>query len=220
LVWIMKYKTETARIAADGRLANINQADVVLYDVIADWVEIGSTVLDIGCGSGELLQKLTMLKKVRAQGIEIDENAIYSCVAKGLSVLHEDINGGLKDYSDKSFDYVILYNTFQEVKKPSEVLDEALRVGKNVIAGFPNFAYYRSRFQIFFLGKVPITPSLPYQWFDTPNLHFLSIKDFEDYCRIKNIAIHKKTFADAKRKKTVRYFPNFFAEQALYLISR
>ena len=215
----MKYKTEPSAIS-DGKLPDINHADVVLYDVITEWVEEGSTVLDLGCGRGELLQKLIMLKKVRAQGIEIDEDAIYSCVAKGLSVLHEDINGGLKDYSDKSFDYVILYNTFQEVKKPSEVLDEALRVGKKVIAGFPNFAYYRSRFQIFFRGKVPITPSLPYQWFDTPNLHFLSIKDFEDYCQIKNITIHKKTFADAKSKKIIRYLPNFFAEQALYLISR
>jgi len=199
----------------------VSKADLLLYDVISNWIEKGASVLDLGCGGGDLLHKLIKEKNITGRGIEIDEDAIYSCVAKGLSVLHEDLNDGLKDFSDKSFDYVILYNTFQEVTEPGEVLEEALRVGKKVIAGFPNFAYWRSRFQIFFKGKVPVTASLPYQWYDTPNLHFLSIKDFEDYCRIQNITIYKKAFARAVHPpKIIKFLPNFFAEEAIYLISK
>ena len=129
------------------------------YRTILEWVSQGSTVLDLGCGDGELLSLLTRAKNVRAQGIEIDEQAIYQCVAKGLSVFHEDIDNGLSEYGDKSFDYVILYQSFQQVKKPDVVLKEALRVGREVIIGFPNFAHYRARLQIFFKGKTPVTSS-------------------------------------------------------------
>src|SRR4030066_445427 len=122
------------------------------YGAILKWIRQGSSVLDLGCGNGELLALLVREKKVRAQGIEIDEHAIYQCVAKGLSVFHEDIDNGLSDYGDQSFDYVILNQSFQQVKKPDIVLREALRVGKEVIIGFPNFAYFPARLQIFFRG--------------------------------------------------------------------
>src|SRR4030042_710138 len=132
------------------------------YEAILKWIRQGSSVLDLGCGNGELLDLLVREKSVRAQGIEISEQAIYQCVAKGLSVFHEDIDHGLSDYADHSFDYVILNQSFQQVKSADLVLKEALRVGREVIVGFPNFAHYQARLQIFFRGKTPVTPSQPY----------------------------------------------------------
>ena len=187
------------------------------YRIILDLMPPGSSVLDLGCGDGELLSVLANEKKCRGQGIEIDEKAIYACVSRGLSVLHGDIDTGLAEYNDRSFDYVILNQTFQQVKKPETVLKEALRVGKYVIVGFPNFAHYRARFQIFFKGKTPVTPSLPYQWYDTPNLHFLSISDFFEYCRQKNIIIARTAFTSSNRK--VSLFPNLLALSGIFLLS-
>jgi len=187
------------------------------HKAILEWVQQGSSVLDLGCGEGELLALLVKERHVRAQGIEIDEQAIYRCVAKGLSVFHEDIDNGLSDYADQSFDYVILNQSFQQVKKPDIVLREALRVGREVIVGLPNFAHYQARLQIFFRGKTPVTPSLPYEWHDTPNLHFLSILDFVQYCRQRNIKIEDATFVGKKRG--IRMFPNLFALTGVFLIS-
>ena len=187
------------------------------YRTILKWIRQGSSVLDLGCGNGELLALLVKERNVKAQGIEIDEQAIYKCVAKGLSVFHEDIDHGLSDYSDQSFDYVILNQSFQQVKNPDIVLAEALRVGREVIVGFPNFAHYLARFQILFKGKTPVTPSLPYAWHDTPNLHFLSISDFIEYCRGKNIIIKKSFFL--KENRAIKLYPNLFSEIGIFLIS-
>ena len=187
------------------------------YGAILEWVKEGSSVLDLGCGNGELLSLLVGSKNVKAQGIEIDEQAIYQCVAKGLSVFHEDIDNGLPEYGDKTFDYVILHQSFQQVKKPDVVVKEALRVGREVIIGFPNFAHYSARLQIFFTGRAPITPSLPYEWHDTPNLHFLSISDFVEYCRKKSIKLNETAFFG--KHKRVRIFPNLFGLTGIFLIS-
>ena len=187
------------------------------YKAILEWIHQGASVLDLGCGDGELLALLVREKKVRAQGIEIDEQAIYQCVAKGLSVFHEDIDNGLSGYGDKTFDYVILNQSLQQVKKPDVVVKEALRVGREVIIGFPNFAHYSARLQIFFKGKTPITPSLPYEWHDTPNLHFLSISDFIEYCHRRNIKIEKSFFIGKHRM--VRILPNLFALIGIFLVS-
>jgi len=187
------------------------------YKAILEWVKRGASVLDLGCGDGELLALLVHEKSVKAQGIEIDEQAIYQCVARGLSVFHEDIDHGLSDYSDQSFDYVVLNQSFQQVKNADMVLKEALRVGRQVIVGFPNFAHFLARLQIFFKGKTPITPSLPYEWHDTPNLHFLSISDFIEYCHKRNIKI-RKSFFIGKNKRLV-IFPNLFAMTGIFLIS-
>lgn len=181
------------------------------------WIEDGASVLDLGCGDGELLSRIVEEKHVHAQGIEIGETAIHQCVAKGLSVFQEDIDTGLSAYGDKSFDYVVLNQTFQQVKKPAFVLKEALRVGRRVIVGFPNFLYYKARFQMFFGGKVPVVPSLPFEWHDTPNLHFLSIADFRDYVKKQAIKIVNSAFVAGNKR--IRTFPNMFAEIGLFLLS-
>ena len=187
------------------------------YRTIVEWIGEGTSVLDLGCGDGELLSLLIRTKRVRAQGIEIDEKAIYQCVAKGVSVFHEDIDNGLPEYGDKPFDYVILNQSFQQVKKPDVVLREALRVGKEVIVGFPNFVHYSARLQIFFRGRTPVTPSLPYEWHDTPNFHFLSISDFIEYCRKRYIGIRRSFFVG--RQGEVKRFPNLFALTGIFLIA-
>jgi methionine biosynthesis protein MetW len=194
------------------------QPTKIEHQVIMNWITQGASVLDLGCGDGELLARLIEEKQVRAQGIEISEPAIHQCVAQGLSVFQEDIDTGLSDYADKSFDYVILNQTFQQVKKPDFVLKEALRVGKKTIVGFPNFLYISARFQMFFGGKVPVTPSLPYEWYDTPNLHFLSIADFQEYCKKRELQIENSAFIAKNRK--VRFLPNLFAEIGLFLLSK
>jgi methionine biosynthesis protein MetW len=194
------------------------QPTKIEHQIIMNWITQGASVLDLGCGDGELLARLLEEKQVRAQGIEISEPAIHQCVARGLSVFQEDIDSGLSDYADKSFDYVILNQTFQQVKKPDFVLKEALRVGKKTIVGFPNFLYISARFQMFFGGKVPVTPSLPYEWYDTPNLHFLSIADFQEYCKKRELQIENSAFIAKNRK--VRFLPNLFAEIGLFLLSK
>ena len=183
-----------------------------------DWIEQNATVLDLGCGDGELLSSLIEEKQVRAQGIEINQQAIHRCVTRGLSVFQEDIDTGLSEYADESFDYLVLNQTFQQVKKPDFVLKEALRIGKKTIVGFPNFLHIPARLQMVFRGKVPITPSLPYQWYDTPNLHFLSIADFREYCKKRAIQIADSAFIAGNKK--IHFFTNLFAEIGLFLLVR
>jgi methionine biosynthesis protein MetW len=186
--------------------------------IIVEIVTPGATVLDLGCGAGELLAALEEEKHVSGEGIEIDDQAILECVTKGLNVFHDDIDRGLSEYGDRSFDFVILNQTFQQVKKPDEVLTEALRVGTKVVVGFPNFANLITRIQLGIRGRVPVTASLPYEWHDTPNLHFLSILDFIDYCRKKNVRIESAFYFDSKRR--IRAFPNVFAHVGVFLVTK
>lgn len=186
--------------------------------VISSWINSGASVLDLGCGDGELLSFLIRNKQVHAQGVELSEQAIGNCVAAGLSVFQQDIDTGLTDYAEKSFDYVILNQTLQQVKKPDFAIKEALRVGKKVIIGFPNFCYITDRFQIFFRGKVPVSASLPYEWYDTPNLHFLSIADFKEYCKKNLITVESSIFISKNRK--INFLTNLFGEVGLFLVSK
>jgi methionine biosynthesis protein MetW len=192
------------------------QTHGIEHKIISSWISSGASVLDLGCGDGELLNLLIRNKQVHAQGVELSEQAIQNCVAAGLSVFQQDIDTGLTEYADKSVDYVILNQTLQQVRKPDFAIKEALRVGKKVIVGFPNFCYITDRFQIFFRGKVPVTPSLPYEWYDTPNLHFLSIADFKEYCKKSYITVEDATFVSKNRM--VRFLPNLFGEVGLFLL--
>ncbi len=187
------------------------------HKTISSWINKGASVLDLGCGDGELLVLLVSENQVRAHGIELDQQSTQSCVAAGLSVFQEDIDAGLSEFRDKSFDFVILNQTFQQVKKPDFVLREALRVGKKVIVGFPNFCYIADRLQIL-RGRVPVTNSLPYEWYDTPNLHFLSIADFKDYCTKNSIEI--EGFACFSKTHRINFLPNLRGEIGLFLLAR
>jgi methionine biosynthesis protein MetW len=186
------------------------------YRVILDLIPAGSSVLDLGCGDGELLNLLVKTKNVRGSGIEIDEQAVRKCASLGISVSQQDIEGGLSDYGNKSFDFVILDQSLQQVVKLEAVLKETLRVGDKVIIGFPNFVYYKSRLQMVFGGRTPVTLSLPNMWYDTPNLHFLSISDFQAYCRTRNLEIENAIYLDGNR--IINFFPNLFAQMGIFLI--
>ena len=187
------------------------------HRIIYSIIEPDSRVLDLGCGKGELLYPLVLDKQVRAQGIELDDKAIQECVKKGLSVFHDDIENSLREFPDNSFDYVILNQSMQEVKKVDYVIQEAMRIGSKVIVGFPNFAHIKSRLMLFFRGKSPITGSLPYLWYDTPNVRFLSITDFKDFCARKNIRIVEAHYLG--EKTIVRFLPNLFALNAVFVLT-
>jgi methionine biosynthesis protein MetW len=188
------------------------------HQIICEIVEPGSKVLDLGCGSGELLALLRKEKKVKGQGIDVNEPAIFQCVEKGLSVLHMDFDSGLSSFPEKSFDYVILNQSLQETIHVEFVLQEALRVGTKVIIGFPNFAHISARFQLFFKGKTPVNNALPHLWYNTPNLHFLTISDFDKFAAERDINVLKRYCFSGN--SLVRFFPNLFAMDAIFVVTR
>lgn len=188
------------------------------HRIIYEIVEENSKVLDLGSGSGELLEILMEGKGVNAHAIEKDEKMIYQCVEKGINVFHGDFEEPLEDYPDDTFDYVILNQSLQEVQNLLFVLEESLRVGRKVIIGFPNFANLRARAALFFKGRSPVTRALPYQWYDTPNLRFLSISDFRVFCVQKKIkVVNEYCF---RKKKIIKFLPNIFAENAVFLLEK
>ena len=188
------------------------------HQIISRIIEPGSRVLDLGCGNGDLLYLLAKEKEAKVQGIEANEAAISECVKKGLSVYHGDLESGLTEYPDRSFDYVILNQSMQEVKRVDWLIQEALRVGKRTIVGFPNFAYIQARLMLFFKGKAPITPSLPYCWYDTPNVRFLSITDFRDFCREKGLIIQGSYYLGERRR--ISLLPNLFALNSIFVVEK
>jgi methionine biosynthesis protein MetW len=193
---------------------NIRLDHKIIYSII----DPGARVLDLGCGEGDLLYLLVRDKQVMAQGIELDDRAIQECVKKGLSVFHDDIESGLREYPDHSFDFVILNQSMEEVKNVDTVIRAALRIGEKVIVGFPNFAYIKARLMMFFWGMAPITESLPYSWFDTPNVRFLSITDFREFCSDKDIRIISAHYLGGKG--IVRFFPNLMALNAIFVLTK
>lgn len=188
------------------------------YRIIADMISPGSRVLDLGCGDGSLLELLSREKNITGQGLEIDSANVGSCLQKGVSVIHGDLDRGLVDYADKSFDCVILSRTLQALLRPDYVIDEVIRVGKRGVVTFPNFGHFRSRAHLLIKGRMPITEQLPEPWYFSPNIHLFTIKDFEDLCRRKNIAIENSVYLRGGRpfKKALLY--NLLAEEAVYAI--
>jgi len=188
------------------------------HQIIYEGIEPGARVLDLGCGEGDLLSLLAGGKNAKVQGIELEDRAIHACVKKGINAFQSDIESGLKEYPDRVFDYVILNQSMQEVKQVDFLIDEALRVGRVLIVGFPNFAYWMARYMLFLRGNAPITKSLPYFWFNTPNVRFLSIKDFSDFCREKGLKVLNAFYLG--EKCTVKFFPNLRALNAIFVITR
>ncbi len=186
-------------------------------EAIASMVREGTTLIEVGCWEGELLELLITKKNCRGYGIEENHEGIYKCVEKGLSVMHDALETGLKDYPDKAFDYVVLDKSFARVIVPDNLIRESLRVGKQVIVSFSNFGHWHVRTQVLFGGKTPITESLPYQWYNTPNIHFVSVLDFLDYCEKNKLKVEKKVFVSGPKQVTL--LPNLFAQSAIFLIS-
>jgi len=190
------------------------------YDVIESLIEPNSTVLDIGCGDGELLANLIADKNITGKGIELEQDLVLTCVNQGLPIIQHNVEYGLENYADKSYDYVILSQTVQTVKNTERVFTELLRVGRKVIVSFPNFAHWRCRAQLFFRGNAPVTKQLPFEWHNSPNIHCLSLKDFERFCKRQAVKVEKKIPLIKTRLSPVRFAPNLFAEQVIYVTSK
>lgn len=191
--------------------------------LIASWISPGARVLDLGCGEGTLLNYLAETKQVIGTGIEQNEANVSHCIEKGLSVLQGDINAEVLDYEDKSFDFVVLSQTLQQVYQPDTLLRSILRVGHKAIVSFPIFSHWISRVQLFFTGYAPVTKQLPYQWYDTPNIRVITLKDFRKFSRdvgfhiIREVAISTDPREESGR--IVRFLPNLLATYGIFLIS-
>ncbi len=190
--------------------------------LIADMVAPDTRALDIGCGDGALLAYLVNFKRVDARGMELSQAGVNACVANGLSVIQGDADADLRAYPDAAFDYVILGQTLQATREPREVLLQMLRVGKRAIVSFPNFAHWQVRLRMVFGGRMPQTTSLPYKWYDTPNIHLCSIDDFRALCRDMGVRIERAIVLNSK-SRPIRMPPplaNLFGEQAVFMLRR
>ena len=172
------------------------------YDIIVGLIKAGSTVLDLGCGDGELLHRLRDIKAVHGRGVDIEEAMIVRCLARGITVFQGNLNDGLRDHASGSYDYVILNQTLQQIHRPVELLAEMLRVGKQVIVSFPNFGYLAIRLALLSRGRMPATKDLPFEWHDTPNIHLCTRSDFLDYCRANRVEV--TSIIDIKHGRRIR----------------
>ena len=189
---------------------------------IGDWIKENSRVLDLGCGDGSLLETLTNKHQVRGYGLEIDPDSISQCIDRGVNVIEQDLNEGLENFADASFDTVVMMQTLQALRYPHLVLDEMLRIGKQCIVTFPNFGHWRTRADLVFSGRMPVTKRLSYQWYDTPNIHFFTYKDFEALCVERNIDIVNRNFVGGRASDLGldSIWPNLFAHPAVYRLSK
>jgi len=183
------------------------------FAIISNWVRFGSKVLDLGCGDGELLQFLRLSLEVKGYGVEKDDANWLACMENGSNVIQMDLEDGLSGFEDQSFDTVILSQTLQAMHNTEEIVQEMLRVGREVIVTFPNFGYWRNRLQIS-NGRMPVSKTLPYQWYDTPNVHLCTINDFDQFCKNHKISILERCVITNSR--TVHFMPNLLGNLAMY----
>ncbi len=188
------------------------------YAIIGEIVEPDTKVLDLGCGEGELLEWLAVNKGVDARGVEISGARVRRAIARGVSVFQSDIDEGLADYPDLAFDYVVLSQTLQETRDPRKVLREMLRVGRRGIVAFPNFGHWRVRMSMLVSGRAPRTALFPYEWYESPNIHFLTVHDFEALAHVEGLVVERRYFLAGHRK--VALLPNLLAEVAVFLLRR
>ena len=192
------------------------------HKLIASLIEDGTRVMDLGCGEGDLLLSLKVSKGVRAEGIELSEACIQACVAKGLfNVQHGDLDVGLADYPDQSVDYVILSNTLQVLHRPMLLIREMARVGKKCIVSFPNFAHWQARVQLGLTGRMPKTDQLPYEWYETLNIHLTTILDFREFCRKAELRVLQEIplrTSAVGQYKVVKFLPNLRADAAIFVL--
>lgn len=186
------------------------------YAIIGELIEPNTKVLDLGCGTGELLAWLVESKRVDARGIEIAGERVQRAIARGVSVFHGDIEEALADLPKEVFDYVILSQTLQETREPLKILKEMLRVGHRAIIAFPNFGHWRVRLAHLFTGRAPRTKLFPYDWYDSPNIHFLTVQDFESLAAAQGWKVERRIFLSGQRKVTA--LPNLLAEVAVFLV--
>lgn len=202
----------------------MNQAESTrqINDSIHSWVKPKSRVLDLGCGDGTLLAQLHKDLDIRGYGLEIDPDSINQCVAKGVNVVEQDLNKGMANFADDSFDTVIMTQALQAMRFPHLVLDEMLRIGTQCVITFPNFGHWKARAYLTLRGRMPVTKQLTYQWYDTPNIHFFTYSDFEALCRERNIKILRKQFVGEHLldRQLKNLWPNLFAETAVYHLSK
>jgi methionine biosynthesis protein MetW len=188
------------------------------YAIIGELVEPATRVLDLGCGEGLLLSWLKENKNVSSRGVELSGAAVQKAIARGVSVYQGDLESALEDYPDEAFDYVILSQTLQETRQPHKVLEGMLRIGRRGIVAFPNFGHWRVRWAHLWTGRAPQTKLFPHDWYDSPNIHFLTVFDFEALARQQNWRIERRIFLAGGRQVTL--FPNLTAEVAVFLFSR
>lgn len=203
---------------------SINSAPRVDLEVIAGLIPSRAKVLDVGCGDGALLELLQNSKDVDGRGVEISQRGVNECVARGLSVIQGDADTDLAFYPDKAFDYVVLSQTLQATRNPKAVLTELLRIGEHAIVSFPNFGHWRVRLSLFLKGRMPVTRDLPYSWYDTPNIHFCTIRDFVELCKEVGAKVESAAALDGNGQKIGVSLPwwfwNFFGQQAVFLLRR
>ena len=188
---------------------------------IKQWIEPGSKVLDLGCGNGEFLLQLQAERQVVGMGLEIDHDNITAAIASGLNIIEQDMDAGLSNFRDNSFDTVVMAHALQVLHYPDQVLEEMLRIGRRCIVTFPNFGHWQCRWHLLTQGKMPVSRFMPYSWYDTPNIHFCTVRDFEHLCKARRIRIlHRDMVGQNQRGHwAARLYPNLFAGTAIYHIS-